>query len=165
MSSTLLLPHAHSFVKGPAVINTHTSQSKGCGFTLCPVRLFSERAKSKRFMSRRPVIPRDCGLWSHGNRCCIGTTRTKRRCIGTKCTKLVASSPRSFRWSPKYMGSPHGLQSTWAHHDGLQNAKIVHMGRNVPKRWAQGDLSGTRCTCKCCDSIVCVLVLDSILLV
>jgi len=24
MSSTLLLPHAHSFVKGPAVINTHT---------------------------------------------------------------------------------------------------------------------------------------------
>ena len=40
------------------------------------------------------------------------------------------------------MGSPHGLQSTWAHHDGLQNAKIVHMGRNVPKRWAQGDLSG-----------------------
>jgi hypothetical protein len=23
MSSTLLLPHAHSFVKGPAVINTH----------------------------------------------------------------------------------------------------------------------------------------------
>ena len=102
----------------------------------------SERAKSKRFMSRRPVIPRDCGLWSHGNRCCIGTTRTKRRCIGTKCTKLVASSPRSFRWSPKYMGSPHGLQSTWAHHDGLQNAKIVHMGRNVPKRWAQGDLSG-----------------------
>jgi hypothetical protein len=25
MSSTLLLPHAHSFVKGPAVINTHTN--------------------------------------------------------------------------------------------------------------------------------------------
>jgi hypothetical protein len=25
MSSTLLLPHAHSFVKGPAVINTHTA--------------------------------------------------------------------------------------------------------------------------------------------
>ncbi len=24
MSSTLLLPHAHSFVIGPAVINTHT---------------------------------------------------------------------------------------------------------------------------------------------
>ena len=63
-------------------------------------------------MSRRPVIPRDCGLWSHGNRCCIGTTRTKRRCIGTKCTKLVASSPRSFRWSPEYMGSPHGLTTT-----------------------------------------------------
>jgi hypothetical protein len=42
------------------------------------------------------------------------------------------------------MGSPHGLQSTWAHHDGLQNAKIVHMGRNVPKRWAQGDLSAAQ---------------------
>ena len=24
---------------------------------------------------------------------------------------------------------------------GLQNAKIVHMGRNVPKRWAQVDFS------------------------
>ena len=26
MSSTLLLPHAHSFVKGPAVINTHRAE-------------------------------------------------------------------------------------------------------------------------------------------
>ena len=25
MSSTILLPHAHSFVIGPAVINTHTN--------------------------------------------------------------------------------------------------------------------------------------------
>ena len=28
MSSTLLLPHAHSFVKGPAVINTHTGKQE-----------------------------------------------------------------------------------------------------------------------------------------
>ena len=79
---------------------------------MCPVRLFSERAKSKCFMSRRPVIPRDCGLWSHGNSCCIGTTRTKSCCIGTKSTKVVASSPRPFRWSPEYMVSPHGLTTT-----------------------------------------------------
>ena len=26
LSSTLLLPHAHSFVKGPAVINTHRAE-------------------------------------------------------------------------------------------------------------------------------------------
>jgi hypothetical protein len=31
---------------------------------------------------------------------------------GPKSTKVVASSPRPFRWSPEYMGSPHGLTTT-----------------------------------------------------
>ena len=57
-------------------------------------------------MSRRPVIPRDCGLWSHGNSCCIGTTRTKGVVSGPKPQKLLQAAQDLF----------DGLQSTWAHH-------------------------------------------------
>ena len=49
MSSTLLLPHAHSFVKGPAVINTHTFNRvpgapprDGLGVTYLPFTISSD---------------------------------------------------------------------------------------------------------------------------
>ena len=71
---------------------------------------------------------------------------------GPHAQKAVVSGPKAQNWLQAAQDLFDGLQSTWAHHmvskvhglttDGLQNAKIVHMGRNVPKRWAQGDLSG-----------------------
>jgi hypothetical protein len=109
-------------------------------------------------MSRRPVIPRECGLWSHGNRCCIGTTRTKSCCIGTKSTKLVASSPRSFRWSPEYMGSPHGLTTTSQKCSWSPKCKNSAYGPKCTKTMGSG---GFLRSCKVAE-LVGVLVAETI---
>ena len=71
---------------------------------------------------------------------------------GPHAQKAVVSGPKAQNWLQAAQDLFDGLQSTWAHHmvsrqplknvHGLQNAKIVHMGRNVPKRWAQVDFSG-----------------------
>ena len=111
---------------------------------MCPVRLFSERAKSKRFMSRRPVIPRDSGCGKMGTAVVSGPNAQKAVVSGPKAQKLLQAAQDLF----------DGLQSTWSHHmvsrqplknfHGLQNAKKVRMGRNVPKRWSPLDLSGVK---------------------
>jgi hypothetical protein len=71
---------------------------------------------------------------------------------GPHAQKAVVSGPKPQKLLQAAQDLFDGLQSTWAHHmvsrqplkkfHGLQNAKIVRMGRNVPKRWSQLDFSG-----------------------
>jgi hypothetical protein len=71
---------------------------------------------------------------------------------GPNAQKAVVSGPKAQKWLQAAQDLFDGLQSTWSHHmvsrqplkkfHGLQNAKKVRMGRNVPKRWSPLDLSG-----------------------
>jgi len=65
MSSTLLLPHAHSFVKGPAVINTHTVQIfRICRHGKVPYRRFNSPEASAHVQVQRKYG------WELSNRVC-----------------------------------------------------------------------------------------------
>ena len=87
-------------------------------------------------MSRRPVIPRDCGLWSHGNRCCIGTTRTKSCCIGTQKHKSCCKQPKTF----SMVSRVHGL-TTWSHDNLSKNFMVSKMQKKCEMQkkcvWAE----------------------------
>jgi hypothetical protein len=71
---------------------------------------------------------------------------------GPHAQKAVVSGPKAQKLLQAAQDLFDGIHSTWAHHmvsrqplknfHGLQNAKIVRMGRNVPKQWAQLDFYG-----------------------